>query len=144
MKKNIRSLLFTLLCCILLTLIVSLILSFLYFLNLFVSSLAIISKIFGFLVLIICGFLLGRNIREKTFFFAYSALCEINTTLLKQVFRISIKIYTKVIYDTLATKRDFLPPRSPNNMDLKIRIALLYNMRETLFKRMYFFLPCSI
>ncbi|WP_294561275.1 hypothetical protein [uncultured Traorella sp.] len=70
MKKNIRSLLFTLLCCILLTLIVSLILSFLYFLNLFVSSLALISKIFGFLVLIICGFLLGRNIREKTFFFA--------------------------------------------------------------------------
>ena len=70
MKKNIRSLLFTLLSCILLTLIVSLILSLLYFFNLFLSSLAIFSKIFGFAILIICGFLLGRSIKEKTFFYA--------------------------------------------------------------------------
>lgn len=68
--KNIRSLLYTTLCLFLLTLLVSLVLSTLYFFNLFIGSLFTISKIFGFLIWIITGYLLGKNIKERTFFYA--------------------------------------------------------------------------
>lgn len=70
MKKNMQSLLFTLLTLMLLTLLVSFILSILYFFQLLGSVLFLVSKITGFLILFIGGFLLGKNIREKTFFFA--------------------------------------------------------------------------
>ncbi|MGN1343020.1 MAG: DUF3792 family protein [Traorella sp.] len=70
MKKNLRSLFYTCLCAFLLTILVSFILSILYFFQLFFSYLSIFSKVLGFFVFIICGFLLGKNIKEKTFFYA--------------------------------------------------------------------------
>lgn len=69
--KNMRSLLYTTLCLFLLTLLVSLVLSTLYFFNLFIGSLFIISKILGFLIWMITGYLLGKNIKERTFFYAF-------------------------------------------------------------------------
>lgn len=70
MKKNLRSLLFTCISLFFLILVVSFILSSLYFFNIFISSLSMISKVAGFLIFLICGFLLGKNIKEKTFFYA--------------------------------------------------------------------------
>lgn len=68
--KNIRSLLYTTLCLFILTLLVSFILSILYTFNCFVPLLAHISEISGYLIFMISGFLLGKNIKEKTFLFA--------------------------------------------------------------------------
>ena len=70
MAKNLRYILYTLICLFLLTILVSLFLSILYLFNLFGSYLMIISKVLGYLVFIICGILLGRNIKEKTLFYA--------------------------------------------------------------------------
>ena len=75
MKKNIRFLLYTLVCGLILTLCISLVLSLFYFFNLFISYLSIISKVLGYVVFIICGYLLGRNIQERTFFYAFAFSC---------------------------------------------------------------------
>ena len=69
--EKLRYLLYTTICLFLLTFIVSIVLSTLYFFNLFVGSLFIISKIFGFLIWMITGYLLGKNIKERTFFYAF-------------------------------------------------------------------------
>ena len=70
MAKNLRYILYTLICLFLLTVLVSLFLSILYLLNLFGSYLSILSKVLGYFVFICCGILLGRNIKEKTLFYA--------------------------------------------------------------------------
>ena len=70
MAKNLRYILYTLICLFLLTVLVSLLLSVLYLFNLFGSYLMILSKVLGYFVFIICGILLGRNIKEKTLFYA--------------------------------------------------------------------------
>ncbi len=70
MAKKLRYILYTLICLILLTVLVSLFLSVLYLFNLFGSYLGIISKVLGYFVFICCGILLGRNIKEKTLFYA--------------------------------------------------------------------------
>lgn len=69
--EKMRYLLYTTICLFLLTFIVSIVLSTLYFLNLFVGSLFIISKVFGLFIWMITGFLLGKNIKERTFFYAF-------------------------------------------------------------------------
>ena len=69
--EKMRYLLYTTICLFLLTFIVSIVLSTLYFFNLFVGSLFIISKVFGCLIWMITGFLLGKNIKERTFFYAF-------------------------------------------------------------------------
>ena len=68
--EKMRSLLYTTICLFLLTFIVSIVLSTLYFFNLFVGSLFIISKVVGLLIWMITGYLLGKNIKERTFFYA--------------------------------------------------------------------------
>ena len=70
MAKKLRYIVYTLICLILLTVLVSLFLSILYLFNLFGSYLGILTKICGYLVFISCGILLGRNIKEKTLFYA--------------------------------------------------------------------------
>jgi len=69
--EKMRYLLYTTICLFLLTFIVSIVLSTLYFFNLFVGSLFVISKILGFLIWMITGYLLGKNIKERTFFYAF-------------------------------------------------------------------------
>ena len=71
MKKNLTSLFYTLLCFVILTILVSLIFSILYYLGLFISYLELLSKLFGYVIFIICAFLLGKNIKERTFFYAF-------------------------------------------------------------------------
>ena len=68
--EKMRYLLYTTICLLLLTFIVSIVLSTLYFFNLFVGSLFVISKVLGLLIWMITGFLLGKNIKERTFFYA--------------------------------------------------------------------------
>lgn len=68
--KNIRCLLYTFLCFVLLTFIVCLFLSSLYFFQLINLSFTLISKTLGFIIWMICGYLLGKNIKERTFFYA--------------------------------------------------------------------------
>ena len=70
MAKKLRYVLYTFICLLILTVLVSLFLSILYLFNLFSSYLIILSKMFGYLIFIIGGILLGRNIKEKTIFYA--------------------------------------------------------------------------
>ena len=70
MAKNLRYILYTLICLFLLTVLVSVVLSILYLFNLFGSYLMILSKVFSYIVFIICGILFGKNIKEKTLVYA--------------------------------------------------------------------------
>lgn len=71
MKKQIKAILITIAIFILSSLIVSLILSLLFFFQIFLTStLHMIRMICSIIIFLVAGIVLGRLIKEKTFFYA--------------------------------------------------------------------------